>query len=161
MAPSSTRPELDETYTEITDWFFETYLPRWVTAVETSHDASFIGDYWAAPLWVGDDSGPVTLAPTAEDVTAWFKVTFDRLRTAGYTHTAVLDRRVVVFNKDGGAIDVIWSRRRADDAEIERLAVHFVIARGGDGLRIVTIEATLTDSDTLDEVWPIHRGGDL
>ncbi|GAA3777687.1 DUF6841 family protein [Streptomyces chiangmaiensis] len=161
MAPSSTRLELDETYSEITNWFFGCYLPRWVTAVETSDDASFIGEYWAAPLWVADDSGPVALASTAKEVTAWFKVTFDRLKAAGYTHTVVLDRRAVAFNKHGGAIDVIWSRRRADESEIERLAVHFVIARRSDGLRIVAIEATLTDSGTLDEVWPVHRGEGL
>jgi hypothetical protein len=161
MALSSTRLELDDTYTEISNWFFEYYLPRWVAAMETSTDASFVTDYWAAPLWVGDDSGPVTLATTAEDVTAWFKATFDRLKAAGYTHTAVPDSRVTVFNKHAGAIDVIWSRRRADESEIERLAVHFVIARRSDGLRIVTIETTSTDSDTLDEVWPIRRGEGL
>ena len=73
MALSSTRLELNETYAEISNWFFEYYLPQWVAAMETSTDASFIADYWAAPLWAGDDSGPVTLATTAEDVTAWFQ----------------------------------------------------------------------------------------
>ncbi|MFD3455119.1 hypothetical protein ACFWVC_23440 [Streptomyces sp. NPDC058691] len=158
MTQASDRAALDATYAEITGWFFENYLPRWVTAVETSNDASFISDYWAAPLWVGDESGPVSLALTAEDVTAWFQATFDRLQAADYTHTAVLDHRVTVFNQYGGAIDVIWSRCRADDSEIERLAVHFVIARRSDGLRIVAIETAFTDSDTLDQVWPIRRG---
>jgi hypothetical protein len=161
MAPSPVQLELNDTYTEITDWFFEYYLPRWIAAVETTSDASFITDYWAAPLWIGDDSGPVTLASTAEDVTAWFKTTFDRLKAAGYTHTAVSDRRVVVFNKNSAGIDVIWSRRRADESEIERLAVHFVVARRSDGLRIVTIETTSTDSDTLDKIWPIRLGEGL
>ncbi|MDT0467094.1 MULTISPECIES: DUF6841 family protein [Streptomyces] len=157
MTPSSTRLELDETYLEITDWFFGNYLPRWVTAVEETDDASFIGDYWTAPLWVGDESGPVSLAPTAQDVTAWFQATFDRLKAAGYTRTVVVDNRVTIFNKHGGAIDAIWSRLRADESEIERIAVHFVIARRGEELRIVAIEATFTDSDSLDEVWPIRR----
>jgi hypothetical protein len=158
MASSSTQFELDETYTEITSWFFEDYLPLYITAVATTNAPSFIADYWGAPLWIGGDDGPVTLAATSADVTAWFKITFDRLQAAGYTHTTVLDRRVVVFNKNGGAIDVIWSRRRADESEIERLAVHFVIARRADGLRTVAIEMTFTDSGTLDGVWPIHRG---
>lgn len=158
MAQPSTRLELDETYAEITNWFFDNYLPRWITALETANDASFITGYWAAPLWVGDESGPVTLASSADDVTTWFKATFDRLKAAGYTHTEVVDRRVSVFNKHGGAIDVIWSRCRADESEIERLAVHFVIARRSEGLRIVAIEATFTDSDALDDVWPIRRG---
>jgi hypothetical protein len=158
MTPSSTQLELGKTYTEITSWFFGDYLPRYITAVETTTDPSFIAGYWAAPLWIGTDDGPVTLAATPADVTASFKITFDRLQAAGYTHTTVLDRRVVVFNKNGGAIDVIWSRRRADESEIERLAVHFVIARRADGLRAVAIETTFTGSGMLDGVWPIHRG---
>jgi hypothetical protein len=46
MAPSSTQLELDETYTEITNWFFEDYLPRFIAAVKTANDPSFIADYW-------------------------------------------------------------------------------------------------------------------
>lgn len=156
MAPSPTQLELDETYTEITNWFFEDYLPRFITAVGTANDPSFIADYWAAPLWIGTDEGPVILAATPADVAAWFKITFDRLQAAGYTHTTVLDRRVVVFNQNGGAIDVIWSRR-AGESEIERWAVHFIIAHRAGGLRAVAIQTTSTDSGTLDEIWPIRR----
>lgn len=159
MALPSPQFELGQTYTEITKWFFEDYLQRYITAVEASNDPSFIAEYWAAPLWLGSAGGPVTLVATVDDVIVRFKVTFDRLQAAGYTHTAVLDRRVVIFNKHGGAIDVIWSRRRADESEIERLAVHFVIGRRSDGLRAVAIEAAFTDSGLLDDVWPIHGGG--
>ncbi|MEV7661940.1 hypothetical protein [Paenarthrobacter sp. NPDC089316] len=155
MSPSQ-KQQLDDTYTEITQWFFEDYLPRWVTVAEVRDDPSFILDYWGAPLWVGTEAGPVELAATGEEVIEWLKVTFARLQAAGYTHTAVPDRRVVVFNPHSAAVDVIWSRRRADESEIERLAVHFVIARRDDGLRVVSIEATNTDATTLDKVWPIR-----
>jgi hypothetical protein len=157
---SSTPPpgSLGDTYTEITNWFFEDYLQPWMTAVASSNDPSFITGYWGAPLWMGTQAGPAEVFGTPEEVIAAFRVTFERLQANDYTHSAVLDRRVTVFSQHGAAIDVIWSRRRADESEIERLAVHFIIARRTDGLRIVAIETADTDADTLDEVWPIHRG---
>jgi hypothetical protein len=157
MPSTSTPPELRDAHTEITKWFFEDYLQRYITAVDSSGDHSFIAEYWGAPLWIGTDAGPATVFATSEEITAWFKATFDRLQAADYSHTAVLDRRVVVFNRHGAAIEVIWSRRHGDESEIERLAVHFIIARRAEGLRIVAIQTTSTNAATLDEVWPIHR----
>ncbi|MFI5798732.1 hypothetical protein [Streptomyces sp. NPDC051677] len=159
MALPSPELELDATYAEISNWFFEDYLARYITAVGSSNDPSFIAEYWAAPLWVGSDDGPVVLLRTVEEVIGLFKATFDRLQGAGYTHTAVLDHRIVIFNRHSAAVDVIWSRRRVDESEIERLAVHFVIGRREDGLRAVAIEAACTASDSLDANWPVHRGG--
>jgi hypothetical protein len=81
-----------------------------------------------------------------------------RLHAAGYADSVVLDRRTVVFNKDGAAIDSLWSRRRGDGSEIERVAVHFVVARRADGIRVVTFETHATDAETLDGVWAIVNG---
>jgi hypothetical protein len=58
-----------------------------------------------------------------------------------------------VYHRDGAAVEVIWSRRRADDSEIERLAAHFELARGPEGWRIVGIQAIPTASDTLNSAW--------
>ena len=65
------------------------------------------------------------------------------------------DQKVTVYHDNGAAIEVIWSRRRGDGTEIERLAVHFEVARGAtvDG-GVVGIQATPTTSDSLDSVWP-------
>ncbi|MFJ3762654.1 hypothetical protein [Streptomyces sp. NPDC090080] len=154
---SGSSSKLRDAHAEITKWFFEDYLQHYIAAVDSTDDHSFIGDYWGAPLWVGTDAHPVILLPKREDVVAWFKTTFDRLQAAGYSHTAVLDRRMILFHEHGAAIDVIWSRQRENKSEIERLAVHFIIARGADGLRIVSIEAAATQESALDGVWPIHR----
>lgn len=159
MTLPSPEIDLDETYAEISKWFFEDYLARYITGVGSSNDPSFIAEYWAAPLWVGTDDGPVMLLSTVDEVIGLFKATFDRLQEADYTHTTVLDHRTVVFNKHSAAIDAIWSRRRGDESEIERLAVHFVIGRRDDGLRVVAIEAASTASDSLTHIWPVQLGG--
>jgi hypothetical protein len=59
-----------------------------------------------------------------------------------------------VYHDDGAAIEVIWSRQRADGTEIERIAAHFEVARGSRGWRIVGIQAVSTTSDSLKAVWP-------
>jgi len=77
-----------------------------------------------------------------------------RLQGEDYAYTAVPDQKVTVYHDNGGAVEVIWSRRRSNGTEIERLAAHFEVARGAGGWRIVGIQATPTTSDSLKDVWP-------
>jgi hypothetical protein len=78
---------------------------------------------------------------------------YSRLRAQGYAHTAVPDRQVTVYHAAGAAIDVIFSRCRADDSEIERLALHFEVARGSAGWRVVGIQDAPTRADSLNAAW--------
>ncbi|GAA2468765.1 DUF6841 family protein [Winogradskya humida] len=157
MPEKLTKSDLSEAYAEFSDWFTEQYMPAFISAVGGATDPAFISGYWGSPLWVGNDLGPITLAETDEDVVRAFVAMTARLHAAGYADSVVLDRRTVVFNKDGAAIDSLWSRRRGDGSEIERVAVHFVVARRADGIRVVTFETHATDAGTLDEVWPVIK----
>ena len=71
-----------------------------------------------------------------DTVTGWLDTTHTRLKANGFTHTAVMDQVVRAYHRNGAAIEVIWSRRRADDSEIERLAVHFEVIRTERGWRM-------------------------
>lgn len=77
-----------------------------------------------------------------------------RLRNEGYAHTAVPDQKVTVYHDNGAAIEVIWSRQRADGSEIERVAAHFEVGRGSKGWRILGVQAAPTTSDSLNIAWP-------
>jgi hypothetical protein len=70
-----------------------------------------------------------------------------------YAYTEVLDRAVHSYHRNGAAIEVIWSRRRADDTEIDRLAVHFEVIRTPNGWRIAGIQRRPTQSDLLVDAW--------
>lgn len=48
---------------------------------------------------------------------------------------------------------MIWSRRRADESEIERRAVHFGIHRTDKGWRVVSVASALTDRTSLADIW--------
>lgn len=152
--------QITATRAEVTDWFFEDYLPRWVAAAAgTSADGpEFIHAYWGTPLhvtgleqsfWCLDD----------ESVLGFLEQNHAPLRAAGYSHTVVPDRRVFVYNTVGAAIEVIWSRRAADETEIQRWATHFELAKSDAGWRVIGVQAAATDQDTLEGAWP--RGSSL
>lgn len=146
---------LATTRDEVSAWFFQDYLPRWVAAgSETSGEGpEFILQYWDTPMhvtgldqafWCLDEAG----------VLAFLDLNYSPLREAGYSHTAVPDRRVFAYSRVGAAIEVIWSRRRADESEIQRFATHFELAKSAKGWRVVGVQATATTEDSLDAIWP-------
>jgi hypothetical protein len=87
--------------------------------------------------------------------------THTRLRANGYAYTEVVDRAVRLYHRNGAAIEVIWSRRRADDTEIERLAVHFEVIRTQNGWRIAGIQRRFTHADSLSDAWAAADDGEL
>ncbi|MBT2597469.1 hypothetical protein [Arthrobacter sp. ISL-72] len=143
------------TRAEVTEWFFEDYLPRWVAAAAgTSADGpEFIHGYWGTPLHVtGLEQSFWCL--NDESVLGFLEQNHAPLRAAGYSHTVVPDRRVFVYNTVGAAIEVIWSRRAADETEIQRWATHFEVAKSDAGWRVIGVQAAATDQDTLEGAWP-------
>lgn len=158
MLPEFTPLDRDRTLKEVTGWFFDDYLTRWIAAGAAGNPPDFIADYWASPLWVGGPDRGLHLAQTQDSVVDLLDGLHKRLAAASYDHTMVPDSRVTVFHPRGAAIDVVWSRRRGDESEIERLAVHFVVAKSEIGWRAVSIQTGWADAGTLDEIWPAHRG---
>ncbi len=155
-AANDARP--DDPLGELTHWFFDDYLSRYISVVGgTRPDGpEFILDYWGCPLHVSSPRMNRWLSEP-RDIVGMLAETQARLRDARYTHTAVLDSRVTVFHPGGAAIEVIWSRR-AGQTEIERLAVHFQAVRNRPGWRVIAIQEAGTAAQSLDEVWPIRRG---
>jgi glyoxylase-like metal-dependent hydrolase (beta-lactamase superfamily II) len=140
---------------EVAHWFFDDYLATWigVGAGTIARGPDFILDYWSVPLNWSDDEGSRWFLD-GPAVVALLDALQTRLRAEGYGDTTVPDFRVKAYHNNGAAIEVIWSRRRTDGSEIERLAVHFEIARGPEGWRIISIQAKPTASDSLNTVWP-------
>jgi hypothetical protein len=139
---------------EVTRWFFDDYLSTWVAAGSgtNARGSEFILDYWGVPLHHGTPDGGEWLLDGAS-VVGLLDGMQSRLRAQGYAQTAVPDRQVMLYHAAAAAIDVIWSRCRADDSEIERVAVHFEVARGSAGWRVVGIEETPTRADSVNAAW--------
>lgn len=138
---------------EMNSWFFDTYLPDWVRmGANTDQAPEAILEYWGAPLHAASVNMTRCLH-TGDQVIGLLRANQAPLQAEQYTHTVVLDRTVKGYNHNAGSIDVIWSRRRADESEIERRAVHFDIHRTDKGWRVVTVASTLTDRTSLDDIW--------
>jgi glyoxylase-like metal-dependent hydrolase (beta-lactamase superfamily II) len=140
---------------EVARWFFDDYLSTWIAvgAGTIARGPEFILDYWGAPLHWNDDQGGRWI-PDEAAVVATLRQLQDRLRDEGYAYTAVPDQKVTIYHNSGAAIEVIWSRRRSDGTEIERVVAHFEVARGPEGWRVVGIQTAPTTSDSLNDAWP-------
>jgi hypothetical protein len=60
----------------------------------------------------------------------------------------------MIYSPIGAAVDVIWSRRRADESEIQRWASHFELVRSAKGWRVVGVQSVAAHSNSLEEIWP-------
>jgi hypothetical protein len=146
--------ETEAATAEVAEWFFDDYLPTWVSVGNEAIDMGpeFILNYWGVPLYkYHPDGGQWAL--DADSVVGLLNTTHTRLRTNGYAYTDVVDRAVRAYHRNGAAIEVIWSRRRADDTEIERLAVHFEVIRTESGWRVAGIQLQPTRADVLSQAW--------
>ena len=145
---------LSKTADEAAKWFFDDYLPTWVAAGAAKGTAGedFILRYWGVPLYT-DGLGQNQWQMNAKGVLDFLALNHGPLKAQGYNHTVVPDRKVTAYSENGVGIDVIWSRRRPDESEIQRLAVHFGLAKTPAGWRVITIDASPTTEDKLDAVW--------
>ena len=154
--------ETETVTAEVAEWFFGDYLPTWVGVGKGAIDRGpgFILDYWGVPLYYYDPDGG-QWALDGEAVAKLLNTTHTRLKADGYAYTDVVDRSVRVYHRNGVAIEVIWSRRRVDDTEIERLAVHFEVIRTQNGWRVAGIQRRPTHADVLSHAWGATDNGGL
>lgn len=138
---------------EIRHWFFDEYLPAWVSVgASDDGDPRTILSYWGAPMHAASVNMNRWLM-TEEHVLELVSANHKPLKASGYTHTNVLDSRLVAYNVNAGSVDVIWARCGKDSQELERRAVHFEIHRTGAGWRVIGLASTLTTHDRLADVW--------
>ena len=145
---------LSKTANEAAKWFFDDYIPTWVAAgaAKGTDGEDFILKYWDVPLYT-DGLGQNQWAMNAQGVLDFLGKNHGPLKAQGYTHTVVPDRKITAYSENSAGIEEIWSRRRADESEIQRLAVHFGTAKTPKGWRVITIDAVPTTADKLDAVW--------
>jgi len=154
--PNTAAPApLAAAHAEVVAWFFDDYLERWVAASSgaSGDGPEFILNYWGVPMSVTTPREAVWLLDP-EAVIGFLTRNQEPLRAEGYTHTVTPDHRVMVYSPIGAAVEVILSRRRGDESEIQRLAVHFEVVRGAEGWRVVGLQSVAALSNSLAEIWP-------
>tara|TARA_Y100000780_G_scaffold173356_1_gene158473 strand:+ start:79 stop:609 length:531 start_codon:yes stop_codon:yes gene_type:complete len=147
---------------EIRHWFFGVYFNHWVEVGNGERDEGpeFVLQYWGTPMYVtGDDPELALWLKTDEEVVKFLSIQHQVLQESGYSHTHVPDQKVRAYNNLGGAIEVIWSRRGADETEIQRYVVHFEVAKLSGTWKVTGAHTRSTniekDGGTIDGAWSL------
>lgn len=145
----------DEIEQELYEWFFQTYIPHWVSvgSGKSNEGPEFILKYWGTPMFASGTGWINRWLLTDDDVVEFLKYNHGALKGSGYHHTNVPDQRITVFNDNSASIEVIWSRCREDNTELERLAVNFECGRVDGVWKVTAIVGRDTTKDTLAEAW--------
>lgn len=145
---------------ELRKWFFDGYLPHGIALLngDDPGGADAFLQYWGRPLFFCSDVTNVSAwLMTDEEVRATVQRMNDTLLARGYRNTIVPDSRIFVYNANGGAVEVIWSRQDGDGREVQRVAVHFHMGRVDGQWRYVSIQSRTTtpevDGGALEGAW--------
>jgi hypothetical protein len=145
--------QTDAMFEDIQNWFFQKYLPTWIAIGVGSHpDPRKVLDYWGVPMHAASPNLNRWFS-TEEEVLGLLSAVQTPLKEQQYSHTNALDRLVTLYNDAAASVDVIWSRRNADDAEIDRTAVHFEIRAVHGYWRIISVVSIPTDKEWLTDVF--------
>ena len=152
--------EVDQVRAEIKNWFFNVYWPAGTSVMNGDHPDGVrsLLKFWGRPLLLNSEQPNFSgWLMTDEQVSGVIKTMTDKLVASGYRRTVVPDSRVFVYNRTGGAIDVIWSRRDGDDKELQRIVLQFNVAKLDNEWRFVAVHSRVTDPATdknsLDLAW--------
>ncbi|WP_372571664.1 DUF6841 family protein [Ruegeria jejuensis] len=142
---------------DLFQWVFSDYVPTWAAIGRSERDAKDILNYWSVPMFAASMHG-IGWLMDEEAVIGLLATTHAPLKTSGYDNTKPLDRAITVYNDHSASADAIWSRRRADETEIERVATHFDIRLTEAGWRIIGLSNQYTQTGRLADVWASRHG---
>ena len=120
---------------EVREWF-EHYLRVYAACCRgDSDDPRQLLEYFGVPLLLTTDETAVALT-SEDDVVAALGQQVDRLRAAGYARTDTLESETTILNASTALHRARFAWLRADDSEIARMGLAYVITHGVSGRRI-------------------------
>jgi hypothetical protein len=122
----------------IREWFDEYSEAFAARGRGESDDLQAFLEYYAVPLLFATDDAAQALT-TAEVVMGFAGRQVEGLRAANYDHTDTLDAELTTLNATSVLYRADFARRRADDSEIARFRVTYLIIEVPEGLRIAAL----------------------
>jgi len=120
---------------EVRAWF-ENYLRVYAACCRgDSDDTRQLLEYFAVPLLLttNETAGAIT---SEDEVVGAVGQQIERLRAAGYARTETLDSTTTMLNETTALHQAHFAWLRADDSEIARMGLAYVITHGVSGRRI-------------------------
>lgn len=140
----------DKVREEVRHWFFDVYFNHWVEVGAGKRDEGpeFVLQYWGTPMYATNNEPPISMWMLQdEQIVGFLTMQHEILKSEGYDHTEIPDQKIFVYNQDGAAIEVIWSRQRADNSEVHRMVVHFEVAKIDGVWKVVGVQSRMTDKE--------------
>ncbi|WP_280445632.1 hypothetical protein [Nocardia brasiliensis] len=145
--------------------FYADYAAAYVAAMTDNPDGNeyFYREYYSVPIYIGEaepadsggsGSGRSRWLLTDSDIREFLLANEKDLADRGYHHAKILDRVVRVLNSTRVNLEIVVSRLREDEVEIERWAVGYGIAKLTGGWRIIDLYTTVTAAETVVDAWP-------
>jgi hypothetical protein len=120
---------------EVRAWF-EDYLRVYAACCRGDcDDTRQLLEYFGVPLLLTTDATAVALT-TEDEVVGAVGQQVERLRGAGYARTETLDSQTAMLNGSTALHRAHFAWLRADDSEIARMGLAYVISHGESGHRI-------------------------
>lgn len=120
---------------EVRAWF-ENYLRAYAAWCRgDSDDTRQLLEFFGVPLLLTTDATAVALT-SDDEVVAAVGQQIERLRAAGYDRTETLDSETTILNGSTVLHRARFAWLRADDSEIARMGLAYVITHGVGGRRI-------------------------
>lgn len=119
---------------DVSEWF-EEYLSAFAASGRGERFAADVVGFYSVPLLLTSNDVVVWLR-TSEDVASWLQAQVDGMLAAEYDHSETLSSETTVLNQHTATHRAAFSRQRADDQEISRLTVTYVVTLSPDGFRI-------------------------
>lgn len=120
------------------DRWFADYLEDFAAVVRGQRGIDRLLERYAVPLILTVEDGAMQLA-TAQDVLTVIGTQVDQLRAQGFAGSVEVHGETTVLNASSAVRGEGLARRRADDSEIDRVGMTYVIIETGDGPRIAVM----------------------
>ena len=120
------------------DRWFADYLEDFAAVVRGQRGIDRLLERYAVPLILTVEDGAMQLA-TAQDVLTVIGTQVDQLRAQGFAGSVEVHGETTVLNASSAVRGEGIARRRADDSEIDRVEMTYVIIETGDGPRIAVM----------------------
>jgi NTF2-like protein (DUF6841) len=115
--------------------WFRHYLEVFESVGRGQQEPGALLDHYGVPLLI-TVGATLLIQTSADEVVGVMRRQVEEMRSAGYHSTTLLDEEVTVLNAASALYRGTFSRRRADDSEVNAITVTYFVTDSAAGRRI-------------------------
>jgi hypothetical protein len=120
--------------------WFDDYLEAFAASARRETDTRPLLAFYGVPLTVTTDAGAITMT-TEDQVASTVQGQVDALHAEGYDTTVVMGFVVTPINASSALLSTALSRRAADGAELNVVAMTYLVTEGPRRIAVMAVHA--------------------